>query len=95
MFIQTHSEGGDCTAPYDVVFNEPYTVREFIDEILKRREWGTISISTLQGNSVRIEYSGNESKDQLPASIAGAPVAKVDAAGGWSRMDYYITALEK
>ncbi|WP_300935186.1 hypothetical protein [uncultured Muribaculum sp.] len=94
MFIQTHAEGRDCTAPYDVVFGEPYTVRGFINEILKRREWGKISISTHQGSHILIEYGCNGLKEQLPEPIVGASVTKVQAAGGWSRMDYRITALE-
>lgn len=93
--IQTQPEGGDCTAPYDVVFNEPYTVGEFIDEILKRGEWGIITISTHQGSRVRVKYSRKGLKDQLPVLIAEALVTKAQAGGGWSRMDYSITALEK
>lgn len=41
-FKRTASTGGDETAPYDVIFDRQYTVREFIDYVLTRREWGYI-----------------------------------------------------
>ena len=45
-FIQTHSMGSDCTAPYDVEDYKAKTVREFIDELLKERrnEFGEIEV---------------------------------------------------
>ena len=33
-FKQTARMGGDETAPYDVIFDQQYTVREFIDYVL-------------------------------------------------------------
>ena len=41
-FIQTHATGSDETAPYDVK-DFPVTVKEFIDEVLTRNEWGNIN----------------------------------------------------
>jgi hypothetical protein len=41
-FIQTHSMGSDCTAPYDIVDYQAKTAVEFINEMLQqcKREWG-------------------------------------------------------
>ena len=45
-FIQTHSMGSDCTAPYDIVDYQAKTVVEFINEMLHQRksEWGDIEV---------------------------------------------------
>lgn len=37
-FQQTARTGGDETAPYDVILDREYTVRELIDYILTRKE---------------------------------------------------------
>lgn len=39
-YRRTDKIGGDETAPYDVIFDREYTVREFIEYILTRNEWG-------------------------------------------------------
>lgn len=41
-YRRTDKIGGDETAPYDVIFDREYTVREFIEYILTRNEWGNI-----------------------------------------------------
>lgn len=40
--IRTHKPGGDECAPYDVRFDEPYTIGEFVKDVLTERcnEWG-------------------------------------------------------
>ena len=45
-FIQTHSMGSDCTAPYDIVDYQAKTAVEFINEMLQQRknEWGDIEV---------------------------------------------------
>jgi len=84
---------GDCTAPYDVTFHRECTVQEFIDEVLKQREWGFINICDCH-NSSNIYYendkivSGNFDTDLLNARIK-----KATAHGGWSRMDYWLDIL--
>ena len=88
-------EAGDCTAPYDVVFRNECTVREFIDEVLKKGEWGFVIIGS-HFDGPRIEYkhdkivSGVFSQDILNAKIKNAT-----AHGGWTRMDYMLDILTK
>lgn len=83
-------EAGDCTAPYDVVFRKECTVREFIDEVLKQNEWGSIIIGSYF-DGPRIEYehdkivSGVFCQDILNAKITNAT-----AHGGWTSMDYML-----
>ena len=90
---QTHAEGGDCTAPYDVLLDESYTVTEFVAEVLTRntKEWGIISIATLKGCK-KVDYRCGKLEEPLPDLIANATVLHVNASGGWSRMDYSIKA---
>lgn len=83
-------EAGDCTAPYDVVFRKECTVREFIDEVLKQNEWGSIIIGSYF-DGPRIEYehdkivSGVFCQDILNAKITNAT-----AHGGWTWMEYML-----
>ena len=86
-FIQTHPTGSDETAPYDVILDKECTVREFIDAVLKRNEWGRIKIK----NGSCIEYRRNEviSNDMTENDMA-CVINKVRASGGWSNMDYYL-----
>lgn len=85
-FKRTASTGGDETAPYDVIFDRQYTVREFIDYVLTRREWGYISF---QGGPY-CEYRGYRLLSAIPDEYMGAGIESVKVAGGWSRMDYRI-----
>ena len=83
-------EAGDCTTPYDVVLRNECTVREFIDEVLKQNEWGSVIIGS-RFDGPRIEYkhdkivSGVFSQDILNAKIKNAT-----AHGGWTLMDYML-----
>lgn len=90
---QTHAEGGDCTAPYDVIIDKSYTVTEFVAEVLTRNpnEWGIISIATSQGRK-EVNYRSGKLEEALPDLIANNTVLRVNASGGWSRMDYSIKA---
>lgn len=88
-------EAGDCTAPYDVVFTRECTVREFIDEVLTRNEWGQIKISDwLNGPSISYDHdkitSGVFSNDILDHTVKSAT-----SRGGWSCMDYVIQPWDK
>lgn len=89
-FRASGPESGDCTTPYEIVFMEECTVREFIDAVLKRHEWGTIAIGDWF-NGPRIAYvydvikSGVFSHDILDAKIKSAT-----SNGGWSHMNYVI-----
>ena len=76
----------DETAPYDVIFDREYTVREFIEYILTRNEWGNIRF--IGGSSYG--YRQNQLLYPIPDRYMETRIASVKAAGGWSNMDYLI-----
>lgn len=84
--IQTHSEGGDCTAPYDV---EDYheIVADFVGEVLNKYkgEWGHFCI-----DGCRFEYKYGELLDAIPASVLEKKIIDAKAVGGWTWMAYDI-----
>lgn len=81
---------GDCTTPYDVVFRNECTVREFIDEVLKQGEWGYVRIGS-HFDSPQIEYSHNNIVSGVFClDILNARINKATASGGWTRMDYML-----
>ena len=95
-FIQTHAAGGDETAPYDVIPDKPYTVGEFINEVLITRpnEWGEFIVrrkgSGYFGRMASAEYRYGKMETEIPAEFATQPIKEVKAAGGWSSMDYNL-----
>lgn len=98
-FIQTHSMGSDCTAPYDIVDYQAKTASEFVNEVLKEepKEWGYIelhnNIHALDG----IEYKRGKPLQEIPDAWQHKEVTKVIASGGWGRMDYriYVKTTER
>lgn len=93
--MQTGPERGDCTAPYDVIFDKPYTVREFVSAVLTERkdEWGTIGINnghTFLG-SPRMEYRYGAGEYEPLKDFFDKPVKSATASGGWTAMDYLLT----
>lgn len=78
---------GDCTTSYDVVLNKECTVREFIDEVLKKGEWGYVRISdgsNIEYKNDKITYGG------FGPNILDSKINKATAHGGWTRMDYVL-----
>ena len=92
-FIQTHSMGSDCTAPYDVVDYQAKTIVEFINEMLQqcKSEWGDIEVwSDKRPLPGRVDYKRGELLQEIPDDWQYKEVVKVISAGGWGRMDYRI-----
>lgn len=87
-YRRTNKTGGDETAPYDVIFDREYTVREFIEYILTRNEWGNIRF--IDGSSY--DYRKTLLLCPVPDRYMEMRIASVKASGGWSRMDYLIEA---
>lgn len=93
-FIQTHATGSDCTAPYDVIMDKPYTVGEFINEVLTTRtnEWGEFVVKhkgcSYFDRMANTEYRYGKKESAMPEDIASLPIKEVKASGGWSNMDY-------
>lgn len=91
-------ERGDCTAPYSVTLDKEYTVRTFINEVLKnKKEWGYIGIE--DDNSIfgdpHCEYAQGRLVSKMKKDVLDKPVISVKADGGWSRMDYLLKIKEK
>jgi len=97
-FKQTTDVGGDCTACYDVEIDKEYTIKEFIETILKDRkqEWGVFHIYTkgVKKGETKIEYkygnvlnkvAGGEDRELMQRKVK-----QVKAHGGWTAMEYYI-----
>lgn len=97
--IKTGPTGSDETAPYSVTNYQAKTVVEFVHEVLEQNpnEWGYIKMKDEPaGNdfnwNTRIEYRYGKLLNEIPDAWQSREIDKVDAAGGWSRMDYFITA---
>lgn len=96
-FTQTGNVRGDCTAPYAVELDKEYTVGQLIDVILTRagilREWGYIGIydgESIFGNP-KCEYADARlGNGNMPSEFLAKKVIKVEADGGWSRMDFML-----
>lgn len=95
--IQTHAPGGDACAPYDVKFDKPHTVGEFVNEVLttRKNEWGSFD---LRHNGcgyfdrfLSVKYRYGELIGELPEDITKLSIIGATAYGGWSAMDYNIT----
>ena len=41
---------GDCTEVYSMSFSAGMTVHEFIDAVLKKKEWGFVSFDNVKGS---------------------------------------------
>lgn len=95
---QTGKIGGDCTAPYTVILDKSYTVKEFVIEVLKdRSEWGYIGIEK-KGEIFEkpyCEYRYGKLLSKLPHNILNRRVISARAHGGWSRMDYKLNINEE
>jgi hypothetical protein len=91
---QLKPEGSDCTTPYEVILDKPYTLGAFIKQILIQRpnEWGYFEVPPYVERSYKNSklISFNFSYD-----ILDELVESVTASGGWSRMDYHITLKQK
>ena len=96
--VQSGSERGDCTAPYDVIIIEGGTVNDFIDMVLSNKEeWGYIGIKyrdTFIGEP-HMEYRHGRALSNGLKAYGGRVVTKVQADGGWSRMDYVLEVKEQ
>lgn len=81
---------GDCMSLFQVSLDKDITIREFIDEVLTKNEWGFIYV-----NDIKIihdcEYRQNMLITELPPNVLDYKIEKITADGGWTRMDYTIT----
>lgn len=93
--FKLHSAGkvyGDCIFHYNVELDRAYTVNEFVNTVLTRKEWGYIGIycdGTFFGKP-KCEYRYGKLMYTLPDNVMKRRVVKAIAEGGWTRMDYLL-----
>jgi hypothetical protein len=94
-------DNSDATSNFDVILDKPYTVGEFINEILSTRkdEWGDIWIQLKDIWSIidpHIEYNHGEITDKFQWEdwVLEPYIKSVFANGGWSAMTYWIRLEE-
>lgn len=94
-FVQITPTSSDCTCGYDVVLDKEYTVKEFIETVLKERsnEWGYIGIYDCKSwfGNPKLEYRCRKliTEEKLETHSDDI-IVEVTANGRWSRMDYLI-----
>lgn len=103
--IQTSDTRGDCTASYDVQLDKEYTVKEFLETVLKQKadEWGAFYLMVrskkLFWQNPSCEYKNGNRIGPAWASIltryGNRRIVRACSDGGWTRMDYYIWLDEK
>lgn len=84
---------GDCTSNYEARFDREFTVREFVDEVLKNdREWGDFRI-VKDGCPFGVEtseYRYGKLLSRFSEETLKKKIKSVTANGGWSSMTYFI-----
>ena len=71
------------------------TIVEFINEAIERnpKEWGYFEVKSKDGGFLfckRVEYRYGELLNEIPDEWQYREIEKIEACGGWTRMDYYI-----
>lgn len=84
---------GDCTALYAVTFTKTYTVREFLQEILTKKEWGSIEVFGEDDEPSLCKYKQDKLISNLPDDLLDKMIVEASARGGWSCMDYKLLTL--
>lgn len=92
-------ERSDCTTSYDVILDRPYTVAEFVDEVLKRKRRGRIGIYTGSWcpsfTSPYCKYCDDKLLSSFPDEYLNREVFSARADGGWGTMDYILKLKEE
>lgn len=96
--ICTGGPYGDCTCAYRLKLKREYTIKEFTEEIVKKKpgEWGTIyhckDLKKVHGTQLdTCDYSHGEITNHFSLIATGKQkIKEVIAHGGWTAMDYYI-----
>lgn len=91
----------DCTTPYGISMDHPYSVKEFIEDMLAQfpDEWGYIQLykrGEIWGdNIVRCRYRNGHLQASLPDKYMDREVYAAEAWAGFSRMDVTLTLQTK
>ena len=89
------SMGGDATYPYKAIMDRPYTVREFVDEVIAKKDnWGRIDVSDSPDNrrkEVLCWYQyGKLGERGMREGYDDKLVKSAHGSGGWSRYDFTL-----
>lgn len=84
-FVQVGRTLGDETTPYKVEFDSPLTVGEFMEEVLRKPEWGDIRF-----NGRRVSFRYGDIEEGSVDDILDMEIQKIGAVGGWSYMSYIV-----
>ena len=96
-------ECGDATCWYKLLFDKPYTIREFITDVLATRdmEWGKFSVIdktpdkkyTIFGDVICEYNRGGLRTMKASDARLDKPIIFAKANGGWGNMDYILYCL--
>lgn len=87
---------GDCSSHYKVEIKQPCTVAQFVEFVNQQGEWGKVHINPIGwlGNGLATYNYDTHIKDkplEMPQHYLNRRIARIEAHGGWSNMDYYVT----
>lgn len=103
-FRELGAERGDCTKPYKApISKKPYTVGEFIDDVMYQRskDWGYIELYSKRPCSFNdrpiasLEYHRGKTCGSFSDNDRNREIEEISADGGWSRMDYMLIVKEE
>lgn len=93
--VATGWMGSDETYPYKAIMDRPYTVKEFVDEVVADKDnWGAIDVidsSDNQRNVPLCEYHHGEiDKPGMKVGYEDRLVKSARGSGGWSMYDFTL-----
>jgi len=81
---------GDETATYEVLLDKEYTVKTFVDEVLKDKyEWGDVVLDN-NSNTLICQYRKGIRLKRIPDEYKDKKVISATSDGGWSLMEYKL-----
>lgn len=100
-FCKTGECDGDCTCSYDITFRngENNTVKEFVDEVLKSRDFDFGNIHIAVGDRKYhdvVEYEKGKiiKRAEEFNHFSNAHIIGICAGGGWGSLDYTVRVEE-
>lgn len=92
---------GDCMSAYRIEMRQPCTIAQFVEFVNSKGEWGNVYINPKnwlgQDALASFEYNNHGSNKPLviPPYFHDMRIARIEAHGGWSAMDYRVYLHEK
>lgn len=95
-FMCTGGPYGDCSSHYNVEMKQPCTVAQFVAFVNSKGEWGKVYINPKNwlGHDALASFEYNNHGSNKPLAIPpffhDMRIARIEAHGGWSNMDYFV-----